>query len=151
MRYIEQRTFELTRYLATRMLKLRHDAQRAEQNKPGYPLCTIFGRHDEADVTSSVQGKILLFRTIKILLFASLCNKHWEVLPVTRVAFWLFVYAFFLWYLIGPVIAFTLQWANGTPIGFSEVGRLAAEQGIQLRTGMYHSKLEFSRSYVRSF
>lgn len=35
----------------------------------------------------------------------------------------------------GPVITFTLRWADGTPIGFSEVGRLAAERNIHLRTG----------------
>lgn len=37
----------------------------------------------------------------------------------------------------GPVVAFNLQWADGSPVGFAEVGRRADEDGIQLRTGCF--------------
>jgi hypothetical protein len=37
--------------------------------------------------------------------------------------------------LIGPVIAFNLRWQSGAAVGFSEVGKVAAEHNIQLRTG----------------
>lgn len=39
--------------------------------------------------------------------------------------------------IIGPVVTFTMRWADGSLIGFSEVGRLAAERNIQLRTGTF--------------
>lgn len=39
-------------------------------------------------------------------------------------------------FLLGPVVSFNLQWSSGTVIGFSEVGRMAGEQNIQLRTGI---------------
>jgi hypothetical protein len=39
------------------------------------------------------------------------------------------------------VIAFNLRWQNGAAVGFSEVGRVAAEQNIQLRTGKQYAYL----------
>ena len=35
------------------------------------------------------------------------------------------------------MVAFNLQWADGSPVGFAEVGRRADEDGIQLRTGCF--------------
>ena len=37
----------------------------------------------------------------------------------------------------GPVIAFSLHWADGSPVGFDEVSSLAALEGLCLRTGCF--------------
>jgi len=88
---VEDYTFQLTRYLVQRMVCLVHccpDDRSADGSMMS--LCTIYGRHLEAAVSSRTQG---------------------------------------------PVVAFSLQWADGSPIGFAEVGRLASERFIYLRTG----------------
>ncbi len=38
----------------------------------------------------------------------------------------------------GPTITFNLQYADGEPIGFNEVGHLCTEENIQIRTGQSH-------------
>lgn len=72
------------------------------------PLCTIYGYHHRSDVSAAIQGEF------KVLA----CHSN----------------GWCLW-CVGPVIAFTMQWKDGSPIGFAEVGRLAALNHIQLRTG----------------
>ena len=37
----------------------------------------------------------------------------------------------------GPTVAFNVQWADGTPVGYTEVGRAAALRGIRLRIGCF--------------
>lgn len=91
---VEDYTFQLTRYLVHRMVSLVHhccspDGESVDDGGVS-SLCTIYGRHLEAMVSSRMQG---------------------------------------------PVVAFSLQWADGSPIGFAEVGRLASERSIYLRTG----------------
>lgn len=44
----------------------------------------------------------------------------------------------------GGVIAFNLQYASGHPVSFHEVGKIAAINKIQLRTGMIDSHMDSS-------
>jgi len=86
---VEEYTFQLTCHLVRCMVSLVHCC--LDGQSVGVSLCTIYGRHLEAMVSSKMQG---------------------------------------------PVIAFSLRWADGSPIGFAEVGRLASERSIYLRTGI---------------
>ena len=55
----------------------------------------------------------------------------------------------------GPIIAFNLKWRDGSPVGYSEVGRLAALRRIRLRTGCFcnvgacHNMLRLTSMQVR--
>lgn len=37
----------------------------------------------------------------------------------------------------GPIVSFNLYWSDGTPVGYSQVGQLAEEHHITLRTGCF--------------
>ncbi len=38
-------------------------------------------------------------------------------------------------YYLGAVVAFNIRWADGSAVGFAEVGRLAEAAGFLLRVG----------------
>lgn len=115
MQAIEQRTFALTRHLLVAMAKLRHQSRGDAEE---VPLCTIYGRHFEEGVSSKTQGMCCCTGSIIVWQSVDLMDECDVLVPTT-----------------GAVIAFSLRWADGSPIAFSEVGRLAAERNIQLRTG----------------
>lgn len=43
----------------------------------------------------------------------------------------------------GSIFTFNIRWRDGTWVGFNEVGRLAVENNIQIRTGYFKSFLFF--------
>lgn len=62
MQFIERHTFELTQSLVTAMTQLVHQGnitgteQQPQEEVEGIPLCTIYGRHFDAAVSSKTQG-----------------------------------------------------------------------------------------------
>lgn len=126
MEVIQLYTMELTYYLVKRMKSMMHyndndnnKEYRQETNlkaetRRKAPLCILYGHHSlpssSLDEGSSSDDEIT-FPPPSLSDFKQYISSQ------------------------GPVIAFNLLWADGSPIGFSEVSRLANEHGIHLRSG----------------
>jgi hypothetical protein len=124
MQVLEGYLFRLMAYLSTEMKCLHHNT--------GVPLCVLYGHHSHPSLTlsQSTQGTKYHFISPSILhstlIYSNLCLFS---------------------SMEGPVIAFNLQWADGSPVGFVEVGRQALEKKVHLRTGWKHNELLLSFSF----